>query len=210
VTGSPPGRILLTGATGYVGGRLLPLLERTGAPLRCMTRRPEYLAGRVAPATEVVAGDLRSAQDAERALAGVEIAYYLAHAMGDPGSFAEQERAAARTFAVAARAAGVRRIIYLGGLGRGELSPHLASRQEVGQILRESGVPTVELRSSIIIGAGSTSYDMIRSLVTRLPVMVTPRWVRTLTQPIAIDDVLDYLLAARDLPEARTGSRTVG
>jgi uncharacterized protein YbjT (DUF2867 family) len=211
---APPdgdGSILLTGATGYVGGRLLPILEATGAPLRCLTRRPAFLRGRVAAGTEVVQGDLRNAADVARALRGIETAYYLAHSMGAPGEFASEDRAAAEVFAAEARAAGVRRIIYLGGLGAGaDLSGHLQSRQEVGGILRESGVPTVELRSSIIIGAGSTSYEMIRSLVQRLPVMITPRWVRVLTQPIAIADVLAYLVAARDLPDGEGGVYEIG
>jgi uncharacterized protein YbjT (DUF2867 family) len=192
--------ILLTGATGYVGGRLLPVLEAKGRRVRCLTRRPGSLAGRVAPGTEVVHGDLRNPDDVARALAGVDTAYYLAHSMGSHEGFADADRAAARIFADAARTAGVRRIVYLGGLGSGEdLSSHLASRQEVGRILAASGVQTIELRSSIIIGSGSLSYDMIRSLVSRLPVMVTPRWVRTQTQPIAIGDVVDYLVAAGEV-----------
>jgi uncharacterized protein YbjT (DUF2867 family) len=148
-----------------------------------------------------VSGDLRNVDDVARGLEGVHTAYYLAHSIGSPGSFAEEDRAVAEIFAAAARDAGVRRIVYLGGLGSGgDLSSHLESRQEVGRILRASGVPTIELRSSIIVGAGSLSYDMIRSLVSRLPVMVTPRWVRTMTQPIAIADVVAYLVAAGDLP----------
>ena len=132
------------------------------------------------------------------ALEGVETAYYLVHSMGSGGSFVEADRKAAAAFARAARAAGVRRLVYLGGLGEGELSEHLASRQEVGRILRESGVPTVEFRCSIVIGSGSASFEMLRALVERLPVMVTPRWVTTRTQPIAIEDVISYLVAALD------------
>lgn len=194
-------RVLITGATGYVGSRLLDVLELGGTPVRCITRRPEFLQRRVAPTTEVVRGDLGSDEDMARGLDGIAVAYYLVHSMGEPGSFAAEDRSKAEIFARAARAAGVRRIIYLGGLGSGpDLSLHLASRQEVGRVLRDSGVPTLELRSSIIIGAGSLSYDMVRSLVSRLPVMITPKWVRTMTQPIAIDDVIAYLVAARDLP----------
>lgn len=152
------------------------------------------------PGTEVVAGDLRDHEAVGQALAGVDTAYYLVHSMGAPEGFAEADRAVAEVFAAAARESGVRRIVYLGGLGGGHnLSSHLASRQEVGRILAASGVPTIELRSSIIIGSGSLSYDMIRSLVSRLPVMITPRWVRTMTQPIAIDDVVAYLVAAGEL-----------
>lgn len=195
------GTVLLTGATGYVGGRLLPALEAAGLRVRCLTRRPAFLTGRTGDRTTVVRGDLNTPADARAALAGVDVAYYLAHSMGATGSFEAEDRTAAATFAAAAKDAGVRRIIYLGGLGGGaDLSSHLESRQEVGRILRESGVPTIELRSSIVIGAGSLSYDMIRSLVTRLPVMITPRWVRTMTQPIAIDDVVAYLVAALDVP----------
>jgi uncharacterized protein YbjT (DUF2867 family) len=195
------GLVLVTGATGYVGGRLLTALVARGTRVRCVTRRPEFLRRQVGPGVEVVAADLREPRDVARALDGVTSAYYLAHSMGTPGGFADEDRTAAATFAEAAAAAGLRRIVYLGGLGHGEdLSEHLASRQEVGSILARSGVPTIELRSSIIIGAGSLSYDLIRSLVSRLPVMVTPRWVRTMTQPIAIDDVVAYLIAALDLP----------
>jgi uncharacterized protein YbjT (DUF2867 family) len=149
---------------------------------------------------EVVVGNALDPDSLSAALAGVHTAYYLIHSMAGGGDFAERDRAGARNFAAAAAANGVSRILYLGGLAHGEsLSAHLASRQEVGRILRESGVPTVEFRASIIIGAGSLSFEMIRALVERLPVMVTPRWVGTLAQPIGIADVLDYLVAALDL-----------
>ena len=193
--------ILLTGASGYVGGRLLDRLETEGARLRCMTRRPEELEGRVARGTEVVRGDVTDPGSLEGALAGVEIAYYLVHSMTSGTDYSDADRRGAAAFAEAARTAGVGRIVYLGGLGHGEdLSPHLASRQEVGRILAASGVPTLELRASIVIGSGSTSFEMIRALVDRLPVMVTPRWVGTLTQPIAIEDVLAYLAEAARVP----------
>ncbi len=198
-------RVLLTGATGYVGGRLLHALEARGLPVRCVARRPEHLRPRVGATTEVLGGDVTDARSLAPALDGVGVAYYLVHSMAATDDYAERDRQAAATFAGAARAAGVRRIVYLGGLGSGtDLSPHLASRQEVGQILRESGVPTVELRASIVIGSGSLSFEMIRALVEKLPVMVTPRWVGVPAQPIAIEDVIAYLLAALDLPE--TGS----
>ncbi len=191
--------ILLTGATGYVGGRLLAALERKGAVVRCLVRRPEFLRGRVAPETEVVRGDVFDTASLAAALAGVHTAYYLVHSLAGRGSFAENDRLAARNFADAARVARVRRIIYLGGLGEGsDLSEHLASRQEVGEILRASGVPTTEFRASIIIGSGSLSYEMVRALVQKLPVMTTPQWVRSLAQPIAIEDVIGYLLGALD------------
>jgi uncharacterized protein YbjT (DUF2867 family) len=194
--------ILLTGATGYVGGRLLPLLESLAA-VRCLARDPATLAGRTAPETDVVAGDVTDRDSLDQALAGVETVYYLVHSMGGEGDFAERDRAAAETMADAASAAGVRRLVYLGGLGHadGPLSPHLRSRQEVGEIFRAraDGVQVLEFRASIIIGAGSASFEMIRALVERLPVMVTPRWVSVMAQPIAIDDVLAYLVAALDV-----------
>jgi len=195
-----PGPVLLTGATGYVGGRLRRLLEEAGSPLRCLARRPEELAARVAPTTEVVPGDVLDAVSLRQALAGVEVAYYLVHSMGAGDDFEARDRKAAETFGAAAAAAGVRRIVYLGGLAHGEdLSPHLRSRIEVGRILRESGVETVELRASIVLGSGSLSFEMIRALVERLPWMVTPRWVDVRAQPIAIDDLLAYLMEARSL-----------
>lgn len=194
----PDGRklILVTGATGYVGGRLLRALEERGERVRCVSRRPELLRPRVGEGTEVVGGDVLEPGSMRAALAGVDTVYYLVHSMGSSRPFDEADRAAAEGFAAAAREAGVRRIVYLGGLGEGDLSPHLASRQEVGRILRGSGVPTIELRASIVIGSGSASFEMIRALVDRLPFMICPRWVRVQAQPIAIEDVLAYLLAA--------------
>ncbi|MGD8330693.1 MAG: SDR family oxidoreductase [Acidobacteriota bacterium] len=194
-------RILLTGATGYIGGRLLPRLEAGGHRVRCLARLPERLRGRVAPQTEVVAGDVLDPATLDPALHGIDTAFYLIHSMGDAGGFEEKERRAARNFAAAARRAGVRKIIYLGGLGNDtDLSPHLSSRQDVGRILRESGVPTVEFRASIIIGSGSLSFEMVRALVNKLPVMITPRWVKTPAQPIAVEDVIRYLLATLEMP----------
>ena len=192
---------LLTGATGYVGGRLLEALEASGVPLRCVARRPEYLRARVAASTEVVPGDVFDGASLVQAMSGVATAYYLVHSMNDEGDFEEMERRAARTFGEAARAAGVERIIYLGGLGSGaDLSAHLKSRHDVGRILRECGVLTLELRASIIVGSGSLSFEMIRALVEKLPVMTTPSWVRVLAQPIAIEDVVAYLEEARTTP----------
>lgn len=194
--------ILLTGATGYVGGRLLSLLEQQGHRVRCLARRPEGLKQRVGPTTEVVAGDVLDRPSLNAALCRIEAAYYLVHSMGTSGSFEEADREGARNFGAAAKAAGVSRIIYLGGLGDDEevLSPHLRSRQEVGRILREAGVPVLEFRASIVIGSGSLSFEMIRSLVERLPIMITPKWVTVPAQPIAIDDLLNYLTAALRLP----------
>jgi len=200
--------ILLTGASGYVGGRLLRQLEQAGHRVRCLARRPEFLRARVGPATEIAAGDVLNPASLGAAFRGVDSAYYLVHSMGAAGDFEAQDRAAAGHFAAAARAAAVKRIIYLGGLGddAGGLSPHLRSRHEVGEILRAAGVPVIEFRASVIIGSGSLSFEMIRALVERLPVMVTPRWVRVPAQPIAVDDVLAYLVAALELPV--TASRT--
>jgi uncharacterized protein YbjT (DUF2867 family) len=206
-----PRTVLLTGATGYVGGRLLRCLEKEGLQVRCLARRPEFLRGRVAPATEVVRGDLSEPASLGPALAGVDVAYYLVHSMGSAEAFVDADRSAARNFGRAAREAGVRRIVYLGGLGHGSpLSAHLESRHEVGRILRDSGVPTVELRASIVIGSGSLSFEMIRALVEKLPLMVTPRWTRALAQPIAIEDVLAYLVAALDVPLEGDGVYEIG
>jgi uncharacterized protein YbjT (DUF2867 family) len=190
--------VLLTGATGYVGGRLLQRLEASGRPrVRCLTRRPEVLRTRTSGQTEVVAGDVMDRTSLRRAMDGVDAAYYLIHSMGASPEFEALDRVAAHNFADAARSAGVRRLIYLGGLGSGDrLSPHLASRQEVGAILRSSGVPTIEFRASIVIGSGSASYELVRALVEGLPLVVTPPSVETGAQPIAIEDVLAYLLAA--------------
>jgi uncharacterized protein YbjT (DUF2867 family) len=190
--------ILITGATGYVGGRLLPLLVEAGWRVRCLVRQPENLLSRVPSSVEVVQGDVLDAASLAAAMQGVEAAYYLVHSMGATGDFEAQDRLAADNFATSARVAGVHRIIYLGGLGEDEpdLSAHLRSRHEVGERLRAHGVPVIEFRASIIIGSGSLSFEMIRALVERLPVMITPRWVRVTAQPIAIGDVLAYLQAA--------------
>jgi uncharacterized protein YbjT (DUF2867 family) len=197
---------LLTGATGYIGGRLLPRLFEAGYVVRCLVRDASRLPRSVVKQVEVVAGDAADGETLARALSGVDVAWYLLHGMGDDGDWRSADRRMAEGFGASAKAAGVGRIVYLGGLGSGpELSPHLASRQEVGRVLRESGVPTVELRASIVIGPGSLSFELVRDLVERLPVMVTPRWVRVEAQPIAVDDVLAYLVGAAALP--LSGSR---
>jgi uncharacterized protein YbjT (DUF2867 family) len=196
-----PRLILLTGATGYVGGRLLPLLVADGWRVRCLARQPEHLTPRVPEGVEVVEGDLLEAASLAPAMQGAEAAFYLVHSMGATGDFEKQDRLAAENFAAAAHTAGVQRIIYLGGLGEDDpdLSAHLRSRHEVGDRLRAHDVPVIEFRASIIIGSGSLSYEMIRALVERLPMMITPRWVRVTAQPIAIGDVLAYLRAALSL-----------
>ncbi|WP_101789434.1 SDR family oxidoreductase [Nonomuraea indica] len=195
-------RCLVTGATGYIGGRLVPELLAAGHEVRCMARSPDRL--RDLPWADRVQVAVADATDPERsraALDGVEVAYYLVHTMGATGRFAERDRLAARTFAEAAARAGVRRIVYLGGLVPDErLSPHLRSRAEVGEIFLRGDVPAVVLRAAMIIGSGSASFEMLRYLTERLPVMSTPRWVRSRTQPIAVRDVLRYLTAWAGVP----------
>jgi uncharacterized protein YbjT (DUF2867 family) len=232
--------VLLTGATGYVGGRLLPLLQNRPVRLRCMARKPAFLQSKVGPGVEVVEGDVMDPSSLAAALEGVETAYYLVHSMGTAQPFEEKDRTAALNFAHAAKEAKVKKIIYLGGLGtsiplltfglgtpkpvshlvpnvihwvsanpahhlvddgaaKGStqgLSAHLSSRQEVGQLLRESGVTAVEFQASVILGSGSLSFELIRALVERLPVMIAPKWVSVRCQPIAIENVTGYLLEA--------------
>ncbi|MFE3761640.1 SDR family oxidoreductase [Streptomyces sp. NPDC059104] len=207
---------LVTGATGYIGGRLVPELLDTGHRVRCMARSPERLrdhpwAGRA----EVVRGDVTDPASLAAALRGIDVAYYLVHALGTGHGFEDRDRAAARTFAEEARAAGVRRIVYLGGLvpadvPREALSPHLRSRAEVGEILLASGVPTTVLRAAVIIGSGSASFEMLRYLTERLPVMVTPSWVGTRIQPIAVRDVLRYLVGSAAMPPEVSRSFDIG
>lgn len=204
--------VLLTGASGYVGGRLLGLLRSRGLQVRCLARRPENLRQRVSGDVEIIAGDVSDAATLQPAFVGIDTAYYLVHSMNDTGSFEEQDRVAATNFANAARQAGVKRIIYLGGLGDDDekLSPHLRSRHEVGKILQQSGCQVVEFRASIVIGSGSLSFELVRALVERLPVMICPKWVSVKTQPIAIEDLLDYLIAALDWPETESRIFEIG
>jgi uncharacterized protein YbjT (DUF2867 family) len=193
--------ILLTGASGYVGGRLLFALEQAGFHIRCIARNPDNLKPRVAETTEVVAGNVLEIDSLRPALAGIDIAYYLVHSMGASSDFEETDRKGAENFATAAKEAGIQRIIYLGGLGDSskELSTHLRSRHEVADIFRSSGVQVIEFQASVIIGSGSLSFEMVRGLVERLPVMITPKWVFARAQPIAITDVISYLVAAATL-----------
>ncbi|MFC4908276.1 SDR family oxidoreductase [Actinomadura gamaensis] len=193
---------LVTGASGYIGGRLVPELLDAGFRVRCMVRSAQRVRDHPwAKRVEIVEADATDPEPTRRALDGVDVAYYLIHAIGGEGRFSDTDRRAARTFAEAAEDAGVARLVYLGGMApEEELSPHLESRAEVGRIMLDSGVPAVWLRAAVIIGSGSASFEMLRYLTERLPVMVTPRWVHSRIQPIAIRDVLHYLVASADLP----------
>ncbi|GGL07059.1 NAD(P)-dependent oxidoreductase [Sphaerisporangium melleum] len=205
-------RCLVTGATGYIGGRLAPELLAAGHEVRCMARSARGLRGHGwYDRVEVAEADATDPVATRAALEGVQVAFYLIHTMAAGRDFAERDRVAARTFAAAAKDAGVRRIVYLGGLPPPERpSPHMRSRAEVEEILLSSGVPTIAFRASVIIGSGSVSFEMLRHLTERLPVMTTPRWVRTRTQPIAIRDVLRYLAAAPGIPEGVNRSFDIG
>lgn len=200
--------LLVMGATGYIGLHVLEALVADGRRVRAGARSPSRVP--VAAGVEPIEVDALDAQAVRNAVDCVDTAFYLVHTLGGGPGYAERDRAAARIFGQEAAAAGVRRIVYLGGLGQQDsrLSEHLASRQEVGRILAEAGVPVIEFRASIVIGSGSTSFEMIRNLTEKLPAMTTPRWVRMPAQPIAIDDVVSYLVSAIDLPlEAGTRHR---
>ncbi|MFG3351736.1 SDR family oxidoreductase [Streptomyces sp. NPDC048001] len=198
---------LVTGATGYIGGRLVPELLGAGHRVRCLARSPERLRDhRWAGRAEVVRGDVLDPGSVGEAMRGIDVAYYLVHALGTGRDFERTDRRAARIFAEQARRAGVRRIVYLGGLTpkgvpRSELSAHLRSRAEVGDVFLEGEVPATVLRAAVIIGSGSASFEMLRYLTERLPVMVTPSWVRTRIQPIGVRDVLRYLAGSAGMPE---------
>ena len=202
-------RCLVTGATGYIGGRLVPVLLDARHAVRAMARTPDKLAD--APwrdRAEVVRGDLSDADSLTAAFDGVDVVYYLVHSMGTSKDFVAEEERSARNVVTAAKKAGVRRMVYLSGLHPEgvALSRHLASRTAVGDILIESGIETVVLQAGIVVGSGSASFEMIRHLTDRLPVMTTPKWVHNKIQPIAIGDVLHYLAEAADadVPESRT------
>ncbi len=198
-------RILVTGATGYIGGRLVPRLLEKGYFVRCLARNPENLKGRNWKNFEVIKGDLFSEESLKKAMKDIDVAYYLIHSMqAGEKDFEERDRQAAINFGKVAKEAGVQRIIYLGGLGSEEsnLSPHLQSRHEVGDLLRSSGVAVTEFRAAIIIGSGSISFEMIRYLSERLPIIIAPRWAKSLCQPIAIRDVLYYLIYSLEVPES--------
>ena len=198
-------KILVTGATGYIGGRLAPVLLNKGYYVRVMVRDPARLQGRSwADLVDIKKGDVLKPGTLPKAMEGVDTAYYLIHSMSGSGNFHERDLIAAGNFGSAAKSSGIKRIIYLGGLGNPDenLSEHLKSRQETGAALAEGGVPVTEFRAAIIVGSGSISFEMIRYLTERLPVMICPRWVYTRVQPIAISDLLDYLTAALENEES--------
>lgn len=203
--GAKSDKLLVTGATGYIGGRLVQRLLDLGYRVRCLVRDPDRLQGRPwVDAVEVVKGDVLQVGTLGQAMEGVSMAYYLVHSLGGGAAFHNQDLAAASNFGEAARSAGVKRVVYLGGLATRspELSEHLRSRQQTGDALRNSGVSVTEFRAGVIVGSGSVSFEMIRYLTERVPVMICPRWVYTKTQPIGIREVLDYLTAAIETPES--------
>ncbi len=205
--------VLVTGASGYIGGRLVPELLAAGHRVHCLARSPAKLAGRPwSDQVVIVPGDVGDRASLDDAMEGVDAAYYLVHAMGATADFADRDRISAETFRDAAAAAGLSQIVYLGGLGDDStgLSEHLRSRHDVGAILASGSVPVTELRAAVIIGSGSASFEMLRHLTEVLPVMIAPRWVRTLCQPIAIRDVLGYLVGVLDLPAARATVFEIG
>ena len=191
--------VLVTGATGFIGRRLAPALVECGFEVRAMTRRPDSYDG----AGDPVGADVGDPASIRRALEGVQVAVYLVHSL-DHSDFEERDARAARSFGRAAAETGVRQIVYLGGLGadHDDLSPHLRSRREVESLLAEAGVPVTVLRAAIVVGRGGISWELTHQLVKRLPIMVVPRWTRTRTQPIAVDDVIRYLIGVSDNPAA--------
>ncbi|PHV66458.1 SDR family oxidoreductase [Williamsia muralis] len=200
---------LVTGATGYIGGRLAPRLIERGHDVRVLARTPDKLKG--APwigSAKVIKGDLSDKASLENAFTDVDVVYHLVHSMGNSKDFSAEERRSAENVAEAARKAGVSRIVYLSGLHPSgvQLSEHLSSRTEVGEVLMESGIETIVLQAGVVIGSGSASFEMIRHLTERLPVMTTPKWVHNKIQPIAVQDVMHYLMeaATATVPESRT------
>jgi uncharacterized protein YbjT (DUF2867 family) len=200
-------KVLVAGSSGFVGRRLCPALVVAGHEVRAMTRRPESYRG----AGEPVRADVRDAGSLKAALSGCDVAYYLVHSL-DRADFEKHDAHAARTFARAAADMGLHRIIYLGGLGddADDLSAHLRSRREVEELLGSAGVPVTTLRAGIIVGHGGISWEMTRQLVERLPIMVTPRWVHTRTQPVGVADVVSYLVGVLEVPETTARTFDIG
>lgn len=208
-----PARCLVTGATGYIGGRLIRELLSHGYQVRILARNPERLRDHPwISQVEVVAGDANQEGVLDQALKEVDVAYYLLHALMSKDNFEQEEKMIAEKFAQAAKKANVKRIVYLGGIiaQDQQLSPHLKSRADTGSILRGSGVPTIELRAGVVIGSGSASFEMLRYLTERLPIMTTPRWVESKIQPIAVRDVLRYLVGAAALGPGISGDFDIG
>jgi uncharacterized protein YbjT (DUF2867 family) len=208
-----PAKCLVTGATGYIGGRLIRELLSRGYRVRVLARNPERLKDHPwIKQVEVVAGDAHNPEVLDQALAGIDVAYYLLHALMSKDDFEQEEKDVAEKFSEAAKKAEILRIVYLGGIldQKNELSPHLQSRANTGAILQASGVPTIELRAGIVIGSGSASFEMLRYLTERLPIMTTPRWVETKIQPIAVRDVLRYLVGAAAIDSSVSGDFDIG
>jgi len=212
-------KVLLTGPTGFVGGRLLPALDKEGFHVRCLVRLSEKLTIKrpLKQEPEVAYADLLAPETLPKAMEGMDVAYYLVHSMGgrsiaETKAFAQRDRQAATNFLKAAEAAGLKRIIYLGGLGEtgDKLSKHLASRQEVARILQSGSIQTTVLRAAVIIGAGGAGFELVRYLVERLPIMICPRWINTRSQPIAVQDVISYLVGSLNEPATAGQSFDIG
>jgi len=198
-------KVLVTGATGYIGGRLVPKLLKLGYSVKVLVRDPERILDRKwTDRVEIVTGDVLKSDTLEKAMDDVSVAYYLVHSMGGGTNFHKRDMDGASNFGNAAKLKGIDRIIYLGGLGdpNGDLSKHLSSRHQTGDALRESGVPVTEFRAAVVVGSGSVSFEIIRYLTERLPAMICPSWVYTKTQPISINDLLDYLVSAMSVPDS--------
>ena len=208
----PTGLVLVTGATGYIGRHLIPYLLAQGVCLRCLARDPLRLEYTWMSQVEMVTGDIMDPETLTRALEGVSTAYYLIHSMASGRDYVERDLAAARSFASAASRAGVEKIIYLGGLAdpNTQIGQHMLSRIQTGQALRQGSVPVIEFRASVIIGPGSISFEMIRYLTEQFPVLVGPRWLTNRAQPVAIQNVLDYLLAALTSPASESKIYEIG